>query len=81
MSEIEDLLRRCRPADPSRALEARIFGGPRAWPWAVAATALLALTLVLLAASQAHVDVFDQHMGGDVLPLTPADTNVAGARP
>jgi hypothetical protein len=53
--EIEDLLRRYRPAGPSSDLRARILGDTtpvgRTWPWAVAAAVLLAATLYLHAAS------------------------------
>ena len=47
--EIEELLRRVRPASPSLALRARILARrqpARRWPW-LAAAALFALTLTL----------------------------------
>jgi hypothetical protein len=81
MSDLEDLLRRYRPADPPPGLEARIFGEPRVWPWAAAAAALLALTLGLQVASRQQVVVFDQHMGGDVPPLPLDESAVPGALP
>lgn len=47
--QIEDLLRRLRPAGPAPGLRGRIIGAapaaPRAWPWAVAAAALLVLVI------------------------------------
>src|SRR3954468_16206837 len=63
-SELEALLSRYRPADPPGGLEDRlleqpalVFRDPRTWPWAVAAAALLAVTIGLhvaaLAASSA----------------------------
>ena len=50
--EVEDLLRRVRPASPSTTLRARILapGRQRRWPW-VAAAALLLMTLTLQYAS------------------------------
>ena len=48
--EIERRLRGTRPIGPSPELRARIFARrpqKRAWPWAVAAAALLALTTLL----------------------------------
>ena len=48
--QLDDLLRHVRPAGPPPELRARILGArrsPRAWPWAVAAAALLALTVGL----------------------------------
>lgn len=48
--ELEDLLRRYRPAGPPPDLRARIVAGPapvpRTWPWAAAAAALLAMVCV-----------------------------------
>ena len=48
--ELEDLLRRYRPAGPPPDLRARIMPGAvpvrRTWPWAVAAAALLATVCV-----------------------------------
>jgi hypothetical protein len=49
-AELEDLLRRVRPAGPPPGLRARIAGcrrPPRAWPWVAAAAALLIVTAVL----------------------------------
>jgi hypothetical protein len=52
-NELEDLLRRVRPAGPRPELRARIVAstaarrGKRAWPWAMAAAAMLILTVVL----------------------------------
>ena len=44
----EDLLRRYRPVGPFPGLRSRVVIGARpAWPWAVAAAALLVATLVL----------------------------------
>jgi hypothetical protein len=49
--QIEDLLRRVRPAGPPPRLRARIISArrpvPRAWPWVSAAAALLVLTVAL----------------------------------
>jgi hypothetical protein len=53
--DVERLLRRYRPADPAQSLDERIAGlagaptrrEPRAWPWAAAAAALLAITVGL----------------------------------
>jgi hypothetical protein len=42
---IESVLRRYRPVGPPADLQARILAARRTWPWAVAAAALLALTL------------------------------------
>ena len=52
-TEIEDLLSRYRPAEPRSDLWDQIFKSPdsqiskseRAWPWAVAAAALLAVSI------------------------------------
>lgn len=52
---VERLLKRYRPADPSQSLDERIAGltgassprEPRAWPWAAAAAALLAIAVGL----------------------------------
>ena len=46
--QLDDLLRRVRPAGPGAELRARIVGigrVPRTWPWALAAAALLAVTV------------------------------------
>ena len=47
--ELEALLNKYRPGDPPASLENHLFPSthPRAWPWAVAATVLLAITLGL----------------------------------
>jgi hypothetical protein len=49
--ELDDLLRRYRPAGPPPALRARVMAGVpdvrRTWPWAAAAAALLAATVYL----------------------------------
>jgi hypothetical protein len=47
--DVEALLKKYEPAPPPSALETRIFGAPvaRTWPWAVAAAALLAVTVGL----------------------------------
>jgi hypothetical protein len=59
-SELEALLKKYRPVDPPHGLERRIFDPPpgriarterRTWPWAVAAAALLAITVGLHAFS------------------------------
>lgn len=53
MPDIESLLRRYRPVGPPSGLQARIFGEEclaRTWPWAAAAAALLAMTIVVQAA-------------------------------
>jgi len=69
-SELEALLKKYRPVDPPHGLEQRIFDPPsghvarperRTWPWAVAAAALLAITVGLhalsIASSPARPDV------------------------
>lgn len=43
--DIENLLRRYRPVGPPADLHARLAPARRAWPWAAAAAALLAITL------------------------------------
>jgi len=51
---LERLLRRYEPVPPSASLRARVVGthgSRRAWPWAVAAAALVVLTVGLQAAS------------------------------
>jgi hypothetical protein len=49
--DLEHLLRRYEPSAPSSSLRARVLHGSpdagRAWPWAVAAAALLATTIWL----------------------------------
>jgi hypothetical protein len=48
--DVETLLRRYRPADPQPELRGRILAdhpAARAWPWAAATAALLALTVTL----------------------------------
>ena len=47
MADIEELLNRYRPGAPPPDLWNRISKSPRTWPWAVAAAALLAITLGL----------------------------------
>ena len=53
VTDVEELLRRYRPIDPPAELRMRILAGlrearvPRAWPWAVAAAALLVVTFGL----------------------------------
>jgi hypothetical protein len=48
--ELDDLLRRYRPAGPPAELRARLIASaapmPRTWPWAAAAAALLAAVCV-----------------------------------
>src|SRR4051812_36910317 len=69
-SELEALLNRYRPADPPDALGDRLLEppapllrDPRTWPWAVAAAALLAVTIGLhvaaLVASAPGADPLD----------------------
>jgi hypothetical protein len=61
--EIESLLRRYRPREPSDALFDRITRSPnhpttrseRTWPWAIAAAALLALTVGLHGAASLRI--------------------------
>jgi hypothetical protein len=46
--ELEELLRRVRPAGPGPELRRRIIAGgrvPRTWPWALAAAILLAVAV------------------------------------
>jgi hypothetical protein len=53
-SELDDLLRRYRPTGPPPDLEASVIGRSqdrRAWPWAVAAAALLFATVAFHAAT------------------------------
>lgn len=53
-AQLEDLLRRVRPAGPPPRLRARIAERPRplrAWPWVAAAAALLIITAVLQASA------------------------------
>ena len=49
--ELESLLRRYEPAGPPASLRSRVIAasvrGPRTWPWAVAAAALVASTVWL----------------------------------
>jgi len=53
MSLPEDLLRKYRPVGPPSGLRARILVPERAtWPWALAAAALLFLTIALHAATR-----------------------------
>lgn len=60
--ELEALLNKYRPVDPSASLEDRIFQSPdpeaanarapRTWPWVAAAAALLAITVSLQAGAR-----------------------------
>ena len=80
--DLEQLLARCRPADPASSLDDRIArltaaparGEPRVWPWAAAAAALLAITVALHApaasgntAGAAVADPLIQQLGGDAV--------------
>lgn len=60
----EDLLRKYRPVGPRPGLRARILAPERrAWPWAAAAAALVALTIALQSATRSTaVDVIDVPM-------------------
>jgi hypothetical protein len=52
--QVEELLRRYRPAAPPESLRERCVPAPRlapVWPWATAAAALLAITFALEAAA------------------------------
>lgn len=61
--DIEGVLKKYRPAPPERAFDERLLQSlesavsrvpePRTWPWAVAAAALLAITIGLHAVSMA----------------------------
>lgn len=94
--QIESLLRRYQPAGPPPALRVRVLATPtvgRAWPWAVAAAALLALTFALqistarltratevtLAVEPAAlaVDALAELLDGDVMDRTLAEAVVA----
>jgi hypothetical protein len=51
--QVEDLLKRCRPAGPPDSLRERCLAPPRlapVWPWATAAAALLAIAIGLQSA-------------------------------
>jgi hypothetical protein len=54
-NDVEDLLRRHRPAGPPQDLRARIMAAPmrvqRTWPWAATAAALLVAAISLTVAS------------------------------
>lgn len=67
--QIEDLLRRLRPAGPAPGLRGRMLGaGPaasgRAWPWAAAAAALLALVIGLRASTDRVYGAVQQDVTG-----------------
>lgn len=59
--QLDDLLRCVRPAGPPSDLRARIFAprrAPRAWPWAMAAAALLMLTVTVhFSATRMHREI------------------------
>ena len=62
----ENLLRRYRPVGPPLDLRSRILVPERpAWPWAVAAAALLALTVGFHAATS-RLDRHDETTGSDL---------------
>ena len=65
--DIEGLLKKYRPAAPERAFDERLLQslerdglhlpGPRTWPWAVAAAALLAIAVGLQAGPRGTADI------------------------
>ena len=76
--EIEDLLRRYRPAGPCGDLRARIVAGNqvtgRAWPWAAAAAVLLVAICVTQSWTQSvYEDVRNS--------VTPAPASIMSDRP
>jgi len=87
--EIEALLSRYRPI--ARTGELRLTPAPRTWPWAVAAAALLAITIGLHAGvspapepplDQARVQAIADQLGGGPMARTLAESmvDVAEAR-
>lgn len=89
-SDIEGLLKKYRPVAPSNALEARIFQLPnpgagqiptaRTWPWAVAAAALLALTVGLHAFSLTAPIAADEGLDVQRVQMLAAEIGGPGAR-
>ena len=90
-SDIEGLLKKYRPAAPPEALETRIFqlADPgairtttaRTWPWAVAAAALLALTIGLHAFSlTGPAGAADQGLDVQRVQMLAAEIGGPGAR-
>ena len=61
--ELEDLLRRYEPAAPRASLRSRVIASsvrePRAWPWAVAAAALVVLAVGLATAAARVIEPVD----------------------
>jgi hypothetical protein len=78
--QLEQRLRRVRPAGPSAELRARIMSArpaARAWPWAVAAAALLALAVSLqVSAGRVLEGVRPAHAG----PAVDATPDLAALR-
>jgi hypothetical protein len=70
--KVRELLGRYRPVGPPRGLRERALAVParpaRAWPWAAAAAALLAVTLGLHAAA-------DRSIAGVAMPMDPVSVD------
>ena len=86
--EIEALLGRYRPI--ARTGELRLGRAPRAWPWAMAAAALLAITIGLHAGvspapepplDQARVQAIADQLGGGPIARIVAESMVDAAAP
>ena len=68
-SDIEQVLRRYRPAGPPVHLRERVVAQARTqrtWPWIAAAAALLFTVLTFRIATRQQVDVFNPQLGSVV---------------